>query len=154
VDELRRRSKALRSYVARREHKPELAAAERWSELRIGEVLGPGKVGRPTKDDEEATLVSVISRDDRARFRLMAKHMKLVVKLLTNGVVSRNKILAAINAKSRGEKAARAAKGQRRNVTAPGRSTGTARTSRIAPWRRLARPGEQRNLPRLPSPFL
>lgn len=113
ADECRRRLAALRSYVTKREHKHELQAAERWCEQRIGILLGPGETtqagpgrGKPSPSGEGFE----VGEKDRYKFRQMAWPESIrpfVVKLITkNGVVSRNKILAAIDAKKRGTKAA------------------------------------------------
>lgn len=101
VDEARRRMASLRQYVTKREHKTELNSGERWCEVRIGELLGPGS-GKGKYNRGDKSLASYLPPMDRFRFRLMAANRQLVGKMIAKGFVSRAQILAAIHAKTNG----------------------------------------------------
>jgi site-specific DNA-methyltransferase (adenine-specific) len=103
VDEGKRRLEALRHYITDREKRLEVQAAERWCEVRIGELLGPTKQGGNGVSLASETLPS---KDDRYRFRLMAEHRDMVADLIDAGHVTRAKILDVIETKKRGDKAA------------------------------------------------
>jgi hypothetical protein len=97
VEENLRRLAALRAYVSKHEHRAEVQAAERWCEVRIGELLPPpeeamysGKKG-PSLAGEGS-----VPREDRHKFRLLAAHRALVEKLIAEGTRSRGKLLSAI----------------------------------------------------------
>jgi N6-adenosine-specific RNA methylase IME4 len=99
IREGHRRLAAWYAYVTKREQRVELDAALRWCELRIGELLGKGErrgPGRGKKESPAGDSFSGSSVDDRYKFRLLAQHKPLVVKLIESGQVSRAKILAAI----------------------------------------------------------
>ena len=64
VYELRRQVAALRQWATKREHRTELQAAERWCEVRIGELLGPGKPGPP-----ESSPASEVGKEKHDAFR-------------------------------------------------------------------------------------
>jgi site-specific DNA-methyltransferase (adenine-specific) len=105
VDELRRRAAALRSYVTNKTHRKALQLSERWCELRIGELIGPGKDGRPRKGGKTPPAGGV-SPDDRTKFRAMAwpeANRKTTVGLLTRDrpVTSRNEILRVLASQGR-----------------------------------------------------
>lgn len=93
VEEGRRRLAAWSAYVTRREQRNEVNAAMRWCEIRIGELLGPGRPG-----PAESSLASEDSlpRGDRHKFRLLAENREVVEPLIESGVVTRNRLLAAI----------------------------------------------------------
>jgi hypothetical protein len=103
VEEGRRRLAALRAYVTRREHKDECQEAERWCELRIGELLGKGERGRPSRQSQENSVATElkISKDDRHEFRLLAQHKRDVAKWIEGGCRSRAGLLAKISGKTR-----------------------------------------------------
>jgi hypothetical protein len=102
VDEGRRRIAALRAYATKKEHKQECEAAERWCELRIGELLGPGKPG-PQKKSPIA-IGDLPPRGDRDQFRQLAKHKKVVAPLIESGVTRRAKLLKKIKQVERAAK--------------------------------------------------
>lgn len=98
LEEGRRRIAALRSYLAKKgQPRPEAMAAERWIELRIGELLGPAEMGRPTTQDESLPYRKLFSRPaDLHEFRRLAAHRERVEELIGRGVVARPKILVAL----------------------------------------------------------
>lgn len=76
IAEHRRRLMALRAYVTKKEHRKELEAAERWCELRIGELLGKGKRGQPGQRQKSNAIAIALEppRGDRGQFRLLAEN--------------------------------------------------------------------------------
>ena len=107
LEDIRRRLLAMRSYVTKRESRVELQAAERWCEVRIGELLGPAQPTWPGKKNASPTgEVFPVARTDKHKFRLLAQHRDLTAKMIQRGILSRNRILAAIVAKLRNQKAA------------------------------------------------
>jgi site-specific DNA-methyltransferase (adenine-specific) len=102
VEECRRRVAALCAYVTRREHKQELEAAQRWCEVRIGELLGPGgEAMRRGKADPSPAGEGSIPREDRHRFRLLAAHRDFVAERIAAGTVHRSRLLQQIAAMRR-----------------------------------------------------
>jgi len=97
VEEGWRRLAAWQAYVTKREQKQELKAASRWCEIRIGELLGNGEAAMKA-GKRNPSLAGEGSKDDRHKFRLLAKHKNLVAKLIDGGQVSRQQLLAAIKA--------------------------------------------------------
>lgn len=99
VEEGRRRLAAWQAYVTKREQRQEIAAASRWCEIRIGELLGKAEPkagpGRGKKALVETNGFEC-PRIDRHNFRLLAKHKNLVSKLINGGQVSRKHLLDAI----------------------------------------------------------
>ena len=93
VDETRLRVAALRAYVKRRDGYQEIEAAERWCEVRIGELLPPPVVG---SHHSVATEGAELSADERYEFRLMAGHRGIVASAIALGRTSRASILAMI----------------------------------------------------------
>src|SRR5262249_39083989 len=79
-----------------------LQMAERWCEVRIGQLLGPGVSGQhipPSPMGEGAGEISLVAKDDRYKCRLMAGCLAIVEEaMLTAGLVTRNKILDRIKA--------------------------------------------------------
>jgi N6-adenosine-specific RNA methylase IME4 len=100
VEEGRKRLDAWRAYVTKREQKNEIAAAARWCEIRIGELLGPAEAvagpGRGKKALLMSNALSAGQRQDHHKFRLLAENKPLVSRLIADGQVSRNHILQAI----------------------------------------------------------
>src|SRR5262249_58313860 len=93
VEEGRRRLMALRKYLTDRASRVELQASERWCEVRIGELLGPGESTQGQRRDLSPTgdKLDGIPREDRHKFRLMAAHRPIVEEAIGEGVVTRNK---------------------------------------------------------------
>lgn len=81
-----RRLAALASYVKNRQQRDELDAARIVAETRIGELL-EGTAGGTS-----------VTKQDGTRFRKLAKHRDLVWRLLNDGIGSRKRILAKIDA--------------------------------------------------------
>lgn len=96
VQEGRRRLMALRSYVTKKEHRRELEAAERWCEIRIGELLGKGERGQPGQRKSNSIANEIESKDDKYQFRLLAEHKELISSLINEGVTARRKLILAI----------------------------------------------------------
>lgn len=103
VDALRQdsaRLAALRKYVNDRAQRFELEAAQRWCEVRIGELLGEGERGRPAKNTPVGAI-SGVAEKDRPKFRLLARHKAVVLRILEGkdggkATASRRRILARI----------------------------------------------------------
>ena len=90
-----------------RAQRDELEAAERWCEVRIGELLGKAKAG----PQPESSPAREVSDKDRWKFRLLAEHKGLVERLLIGEetgkpVTSRRRILARIERERNGSQAA------------------------------------------------
>lgn len=99
IEEARRKLAAWQAYVTKREQRKEIAAATRWCEVRIGELLGKVRKGErtdrkpsPAREGCNAT----VGEKDRYKFRLLAEHKSLVAELIAGGQVSRGHLLAAI----------------------------------------------------------
>src|SRR5947209_8217418 len=93
AQEMARRVAALGKYVKDRKQRFELDAARIVAEIRIGELLGNGIRGKPKIN---STHEWNIVRGDRDKFRLLASHRSLVLRLLHERVASRRRILARI----------------------------------------------------------
>src|SRR6266852_703106 len=91
AQEMARRVAALGKYVKDRTQRFELDAARIVAEVRIGELLGNGQYGKKV-----SPRVGNVDRHDRDRFRLLASHRSLVLRLLHERIASRRRILARI----------------------------------------------------------
>lgn len=97
AEEGRRRLSAWQAYVTKREQRRELAAAARWCEVRIGELLPDAQsTMKAGKHHPSPASEGSIPKDDRHKFRLLAAHKTLVAKLIDGGQVSRGQLLKAI----------------------------------------------------------
>lgn len=98
IQEGRRRLMALRSYVTKKEHRRELEAAERWCEIRIGELLGTGEADmKRGKPNPSLAGEGCPPRGDRHKFRLLAENKKLISSMIEEGITARRKLLLAIS---------------------------------------------------------
>lgn len=86
-----RRLDALARYVKDRDQRGTLNRARVVGEMRMGELLGPS-VGRGKSDSTHG-----IMPQDANRFRQLSGHRKLVLRLLSDGIDSRRRVLAAID---------------------------------------------------------
>lgn len=94
VDDVRRRLTALETYVKGRESKLVAQTAARWSEARIGELLGEREVGGRGKKVPSA--FGSLSEDERRWFRRLAEHLDVLAELLGQAKASRSAILNEI----------------------------------------------------------
>lgn len=90
AEDLRRRLDAFQRYVQDRGTHDDLAAEARRTEILIGQMLPDGRRESLARDS------LVITKDNRARFRLMAAHEKQVEEWLGLHIVSRAAILKQI----------------------------------------------------------
>ena len=97
VRETERRLAALQNYLADKAQQCEVAAARRWCEVRIGELLGKVEEGQRTDlDPALAPAGDSLDRHERYEFRLMAEHRAIVEAAIAAGEVSRARILERI----------------------------------------------------------
>jgi hypothetical protein len=92
---------SLQGYIAAWKKKgyetAELDAALRYTEARIGEVLGPPPGHGPGRGEKIAGDQSFLTTDERFDFRRMGAHFPLVVEAVRNGMRSRGAVLRYID---------------------------------------------------------
>jgi hypothetical protein len=84
--------------VRNRQVRAEVSQCQRWVEIRIGEWLGPAKIGRPEKGscDEPS---SEIHKAHKHEFRFLAEHKAIVTDIMKNNPgkeITRAMLIAAI----------------------------------------------------------
>ena len=98
VRDASRKMAAIAQYLQGRDAAAAAAAATRRLEARVGELLGPAKVGRPAA--AETSQACDIPKDDASRFRKMAAHPEVVEEIIAQSTdeepASRAKVLRAI----------------------------------------------------------
>ena len=109
VDLLHNGASTLRGYIAAWKGKgyqtKELEAALRYTELRIGELLGPPVVGNPQLTGAMSAAADIgLDKHNRYEFRQMAAHQAVVVQAIQNGARSRGAVLRAIDEYKREER--------------------------------------------------
>jgi 16S rRNA G966 N2-methylase RsmD len=92
----------IAAWMAKGHDAKELQAAERYVEVRIGELLGPGEMGRPTESSVDTEL---LDKNQRHEFRRMAWFGKkpirgLAIQAIENGKLSRGAVLRYIDEKT------------------------------------------------------
>ena len=106
IDELREadhKLAAIGEYVRRTstEGRAKVEAARRRLEARIGQLLGPAKVGRPTAEETSSAIEDPLTKDERSQFRKMADHPELVDAVIDDSddesPASRRRVLDEIN---------------------------------------------------------
>jgi phage N-6-adenine-methyltransferase len=96
LSEYHDRLAALESYLAHRaDDCAVVRRAQRYVEVRIGELLGPATPGQRT-DMQPSIAVEGLTKDERHDFRQMAAHPELVEAALADGDVSRRAVLQRI----------------------------------------------------------
>jgi N6-adenosine-specific RNA methylase IME4 len=93
VQDLRARLDAFSRLMRDRKGRDLVQAELRRCEVLVGELLGPAMEGRPSKETPHASVVSVVPRGDRDRFRTLAEHAQRVEELLAAGITSRRALL-------------------------------------------------------------
>jgi hypothetical protein len=93
VNDARLRLEAWEGYLARQSQRStEMVAACRLAEVRIGELLGPAEMGRPTVS---FIAMKLFSHQQRHQFRRMAEHSEAITPVIEAGA-SRRKVMTKI----------------------------------------------------------
>lgn len=93
----KRQLEALEAYVVDKKQRAEVQAAARWTEVRIGELLGPGEVGVNQHSEPSLATEGSLARMERYEFRRMATHHEIVAACIALGKPARRHILRAID---------------------------------------------------------
>jgi hypothetical protein len=94
----KRKLSALEKYLADKAQRHEVRAARIWTEVRIGELLGPPRQGERTDLNPNLSFASdKLTPNERSQFRQMAEHQEIVERY-NKGGTSRAAILSAIKA--------------------------------------------------------
>lgn len=110
IKDSKNRLAAIDEYLRRTtsEGRARMATAMRRLEVRIGQLLGPAQMGRPT---EESVVATELSHHERSDFRNMAEHADTVEEVIANSTdenpASRRQVIAAIKDKEGGDVADR-----------------------------------------------
>jgi N6-adenosine-specific RNA methylase IME4 len=94
--ELTRRLDAFRHYLTDKEARDLVAAEQRRTEVLVGYLLGAVVERQRTDLDLSHARDSLLQKDDRSRFRLLAANEALVEELLAEGYVTRRVLLDKI----------------------------------------------------------
>jgi hypothetical protein len=101
LEEAKRRLLALERYVNDKARQNEVRAACRWTELRIGQLLGQPEHGGDRKSENfKSSANDLISPNERNQFRELANNPEIVAACLEDGKTSRAAILSEIGKKS------------------------------------------------------
>jgi hypothetical protein len=98
LEEQQHRLDAVHSYIRNKRVRAEVSQCQRWIELRIGEWLGPAKIGRPEKGSLHEPS-SEIHKAQKHEFRFLAEHKEIVADIMKKHrgrEITRAALIAAI----------------------------------------------------------